>query len=202
MASMRQKSASPLLLLLDADVVIETHRLDVWEALINRSRVACSATVVRDEVLFYRRDQSSVPTSLNLQGLVAAGRITMLEATTDDLCQLAAIVTHDVLEGLHAGESEALALLLGGKAKDHLFCSGDRAALRTLALLGLSQYGTSLEKVLQSLGLTKRLPENLTERFFREACDRFLSGTYAGAYEAELIREFDTYLPELPPWKR
>ena len=165
---MRQKSARPLLLLLDADVVIEAHRLDVWEALINRSRVACSATVVRDEALFYRRDQF-FPTSLNLQGLVAAGRITMLEATTDDLCQLAAIVTHDVLEGLHAGESEALALLLVGKAKAHLFCSGDRVALRTLALLGLSQYGTSLQKVLQSLGLTKRLPENLTERFFRDA---------------------------------
>ena len=40
------------------------------------------------------------------------------------------------------------------------------------------------------------------ERFFREACDRFLNGTYAGAYEEELIREFDTYLPELPPWKK
>jgi phosphoglycolate phosphatase-like HAD superfamily hydrolase len=40
------------------------------------------------------------------------------------------------------------------------------------------------------------------ERFFREACDRFMSGTYAGAYEDELIREFDTYLPEQPPWKK
>lgn len=40
------------------------------------------------------------------------------------------------------------------------------------------------------------------ERFFNEACDRFLKGTFAGAYEAELIKEFDTYLPEQPPWKR
>lgn len=40
------------------------------------------------------------------------------------------------------------------------------------------------------------------ERFFNEACDRFLQGRYAGDYEAGLIAEFDTYLPELPPWKR
>ncbi len=40
------------------------------------------------------------------------------------------------------------------------------------------------------------------ERFFKEACDRFLKGTYAGDYEAALVAEFDTYLPELPPWKR
>lgn len=40
------------------------------------------------------------------------------------------------------------------------------------------------------------------ERFFNEACDRFLNGTYAGEYEQKLIAEFDTYLPETPPWKR
>ena len=40
------------------------------------------------------------------------------------------------------------------------------------------------------------------ERFFREACDRFLKGAYAGEYEARLIAEFDAYLPETPPWKR
>jgi phosphoglycolate phosphatase-like HAD superfamily hydrolase len=40
------------------------------------------------------------------------------------------------------------------------------------------------------------------ERFFREACDRFLAGTYAGAYDEQLIAEFDRFLPEAPPWKR
>ena len=39
------------------------------------------------------------------------------------------------------------------------------------------------------------------ERFLSEALDRFLAGSYAGAYEDELIREFDRYLPESPPWK-
>ena len=39
------------------------------------------------------------------------------------------------------------------------------------------------------------------ERFFQQACDRFLNGEYAGAFEAGLIAEFDAYLPETPPWK-
>ncbi|MGE3315117.1 MAG: HAD family hydrolase [Planctomycetaceae bacterium] len=40
------------------------------------------------------------------------------------------------------------------------------------------------------------------KRFYNESCDRFLSGTYAGEYEAKLIAEFDAYLPEQPPWQR
>jgi phosphoglycolate phosphatase-like HAD superfamily hydrolase len=40
------------------------------------------------------------------------------------------------------------------------------------------------------------------ERFYNEAADRFFAGDYAGDYEANLIAEFETYLPEIPPWKR
>ena len=36
------------------------------------------------------------------------------------------------------------------------------------------------------------------ERFYKEACDKFLNGEYAGDYEKQLIAEFDEYLPELP----
>ncbi len=44
--------------------------------------------------------------------------------------------------------------------------------------------------------------EGSWERFYNEAGDRFFSGTYAGDYEAKLIAEFETFLPEIPPWKR
>ena len=40
------------------------------------------------------------------------------------------------------------------------------------------------------------------KRFHDEAFDRFIKGHYAGAYEEKVISEFDSYLPEQPPWKK
>jgi phosphoglycolate phosphatase-like HAD superfamily hydrolase len=42
--------------------------------------------------------------------------------------------------------------------------------------------------------------ERSWQRFHDEARDRFFAGTYAGAYEAELVKEFDNCLPEKPRW--
>jgi phosphoglycolate phosphatase-like HAD superfamily hydrolase len=39
------------------------------------------------------------------------------------------------------------------------------------------------------------------ERFFNEGLDRFFAGTFAGDYEAALIKEFDACLPEKPHWQ-
>jgi len=37
--------------------------------------------------------------------------------------------------------------------------------------------------------------------FLREGADRFLSGTYRGAYENDLLERFDRALPDRPPWE-
>jgi phosphoglycolate phosphatase-like HAD superfamily hydrolase len=44
--------------------------------------------------------------------------------------------------------------------------------------------------------------EESWERFYKEAFGRFLEGTYGGAYEKELIDEFQKALPDTPPWKK
>jgi phosphoglycolate phosphatase-like HAD superfamily hydrolase len=44
--------------------------------------------------------------------------------------------------------------------------------------------------------------EKSWERLYKEAFDRFTAGTYAGAYEAALIEEFEALLPDTPPWKK
>jgi len=40
------------------------------------------------------------------------------------------------------------------------------------------------------------------KRFHDEAFDKFINGRYAGEYEEKLIAEFDSYLPERPPWEK
>ena len=42
--------------------------------------------------------------------------------------------------------------------------------------------------------------EQSWDRFRDEALDRFFTGTYAGAFQQELLDEFDAALPEKPPW--
>ncbi|MBN1967014.1 MAG: HAD hydrolase-like protein [Anaerolineae bacterium] len=44
--------------------------------------------------------------------------------------------------------------------------------------------------------------ERSWQRFYEAAMGRFFAGTFAGAYEADLIAEFEQYLPDTPPWKR
>jgi len=38
------------------------------------------------------------------------------------------------------------------------------------------------------------------KRFSGEGIDRFLAGNFAGDYQSELLEEFDSFLPEKPPW--
>ena len=42
--------------------------------------------------------------------------------------------------------------------------------------------------------------EKSWERFNSEIIDLFLSGKYTKEFETKLIKEFDSYLPEQPPW--
>lgn len=39
------------------------------------------------------------------------------------------------------------------------------------------------------------------KRLYEEGIDKFLGGTFAGEYQATLLKEFDSYLPEKPSWK-
>jgi phosphoglycolate phosphatase-like HAD superfamily hydrolase len=40
------------------------------------------------------------------------------------------------------------------------------------------------------------------QRFHDEALYKFFDGTYAGEYEASLIAEFESLLPDTPPWQK
>lgn len=44
--------------------------------------------------------------------------------------------------------------------------------------------------------------EKSWRRFFDEGADRFFAETFAGAYQQELLDEFDSHLPVNPPWEK
>jgi len=43
--------------------------------------------------------------------------------------------------------------------------------------------------------------EKSWEKLYKEGLDRFFAGTFKGAYEEKLIKEFESFLPEHPHWK-
>jgi phosphoglycolate phosphatase-like HAD superfamily hydrolase len=89
-------------------------------------------------------------------------------------------------------KTEHLALAAGGKyPKDKILMIGDAPGDRKAA----EANGVLFFPV------NPGNEEASWERLFKEGLDRFFNGTYAGAYQKELIKEFESYLPEQPPWK-
>ena len=54
---------------------------------------------------------------------------------------------------------------------DCYFCTCEKVALKTLALLGKREQGLSFEKLLKSSGFTKNLERKHTENYFKKYLD-------------------------------
>jgi phosphoglycolate phosphatase-like HAD superfamily hydrolase len=99
-----------------------------------------------------------------------------------------------VIAGQEMGKkSQHLALAATGRyAPDHILMIGDAPGdLQAARANGALFYP-----------INPGHEEQSWERFYREAVYRFLAEEYAGEYEARLIAEFDSLLPDVPPWKR
>lgn len=159
--------SKPRPLLIDSGVVFRAYRYSVWDKLILRVEVIVPSTVCRVEAQGYETlDGQWV--AIDLPGLRDEGKIVELEATQDELALPSQILAPSTLEELDAGEMEALCLMLSRQDLACSFCSGDGAAIRAIAMLGLSERAISMETVLKSVGLTKRLPRAFTEEFFQK----------------------------------
>ena len=148
--------------LLDADVIICLHEMGQWQALCSQTEVVVASTILR-EVRYYEDPQTQEQVQTDLISDVQAGRIKEIEGTVEDLASLVGL-DRLTLEGLHAGEREALALLCSRKAECHGLCSGDKTAIRAAVLLGYGDRCLSLERLLRQNGIHGAVPEHYSER--------------------------------------
>jgi|GEM_PF-6759019 hypothetical protein len=65
------------------------------------------------------------------------------------------------------GEREALALLKNPNFKNFYFCTGDALAVKLLSILGITDRGISVEKLLDKIGITKKLDKHFKEKWFQ-----------------------------------
>ena len=155
-------------LLLDANIIIESYKLDTWMHLIDRYNVIVPSIVAHDEAKFYSRKAGGIPESIDLPRLIGDGKITEVTATLDEISDLYAVFDSLFASRIDAGEAEALALIKAGRVEDALFCTSDAAAIKSIAMLGMSDRAISFERILSECGVTKRLENWFTEQFFRD----------------------------------
>ena len=152
----------PLLLILDANVIIAAHEFGVWDRIVETHGVFIPSVVIEAEVYFYKDpDGGHIPIDLREQ---EGKSITVISCTAEELAALSEQVDSVTDQEIHPGEKEALVFL--SKNQDYTFSTFDHTAIQVLALLGFSDKGISFERLLKSCGVTKKLQYKHTEEFY------------------------------------
>ena len=76
--------------------------------------------------------------------------------------------------------------------------------IKTVGVLGCGLMGAGIAQVSAAAGyktIVREIDESLLKKGIGRI-DKFLAGTYAGAYQDALLSEFDRYLPSEPPWTK
>ncbi len=123
------------------------------------------ATVLHDEAFYFEGYQGKEP--IKLLAALKQGHICELEASLEDDLYLQSLVKPVFFPSIDPGEREALALLKNPNFKDYCFCTGNALPIKLLSVLGLSDNGISLEKLLEKAGVKKKLPRHFTEEWFK-----------------------------------
>jgi hypothetical protein len=149
-------------LLLDAGPIIKLFELGIWEQFIKACDVTITRTVAENEVVFASKvdDKEYIDlTPYEKQGQIKIVDVESSIVTT--FYNKFDLLYKDIID---PGENETLAFLYTS-SEDWRVCAADHAVFRVLGLLGKSEYGVSLEEVLQDIGLSRQLEWQYTKKF-------------------------------------
>lgn len=155
-------------MLLDANVIIEAHKIGVWGKLIERVEIVVSSIVAHKESHFYYKKEGGIPEPINLKRLIQNGKIREISASPEEMVDFSNYFDRVFVFGLDEGEIESLALIKSNKLQDTLFCSSDGPAIQALAMIGHSNAGISMETLLKKTGLQKGLEHQFCDEFLKK----------------------------------
>jgi hypothetical protein len=152
----------PRLFLLDADVVIELHKMGVWNQLAARVQILLPGTVARRETQYWIPEKGLLRT-IDLSAQIQSGAVQVVESTASEMTQTRGLFDESMKEAIHAGELEALTVLrLWGEGCPE-FSTADRKACEALCLLDLGHLAVSLEELLRRAGLSRQVKRQFSE---------------------------------------
>jgi phosphoglycolate phosphatase-like HAD superfamily hydrolase len=91
----------------------------------------------------------------------------------------------------------------GTKAEHIRFASGGRYAPERMLMIGdaLGDLSAARDNGALFFPIVPGTEEHSWRRFYEEGSDRFFAGTFAGAYQQNLLRAFEAALPATAPWQ-
>ncbi len=138
-------------LLLDANVIIYTHEVDVWDFLCASCTLATGSIVANEESIYYYSSESGGRVVIGCEEIQSICRVHELHATEIGTVFriIDQILSPDEVRGLDDGEAEIIALYYHGLCQEELFCTGDAGAIKIMTVLGFDNRCISLENVLR-----------------------------------------------------
>ncbi len=161
------------LLLLDADIVINLHSLNLWNGIVKNHEIYIASTVIRIEVTHYP-DAQCQPVSLDLIPQIEDGIIKEISASAQDLKVLTDKLRPSKI-GLDPGELESIAVIAYNKLQGLKICVIDKSAIMALAYLDLDEKAISAEEVLINGGMLSRGKEPPNPNFSKKRFDYWVT---------------------------
>lgn len=155
--------------LLDANIIVYSYQLDIWEDILDNVQVVTPASIVQDEAKFYSEEYKQV--MIDLPKLVRQKRLKQIDPSLSQVTEVIRKFDCSFSKRIHKGEKHMLAHALAYSDKNIHLCSGDKAALMALAMLGLDKLAISLEQLLKKIGYQKTVDPQYTESFLKESLE-------------------------------
>lgn len=145
------------LLLLDADVIIDLHVLDLFKKLSKSYDVLVTSEVLR-EARYYQKAGKKSPIDIK-------GKVTVIQNVRLDSLNNVMAEAREARLAIDRGEATSIAYLLQSE-EDLRLCSFDKAAIKLISYMGLEEKSVSLEEALKSAGHHRKLyPRHLEKEF-------------------------------------
>ena len=96
---------------------------------------------------------------------ISNGVVRRLDASSEDLSLVSQCLEDLVLEGIHKGEHEGLALMLTLEGDEYCWCCSDKFAYKAAGMLGLSERCVCLDESLRRIGHECSLPHEYCREF-------------------------------------